>query len=51
MGNSHPRVIATLDNLGFALSKNKDYQKALSVSHSIQIFVYLLNSCGRLTQL
>jgi tetratricopeptide (TPR) repeat protein len=32
MGHDHPRVIATLDNMGFSYSKNKDYAAALSVS-------------------
>jgi tetratricopeptide (TPR) repeat protein len=31
MGSDHPRVIATLDNLAFSYSKNKDYAAALSV--------------------
>lgn len=32
MGSDHPRVIATIDNLGYSYSKNKDYTAALSVS-------------------
>jgi len=31
MGSDHPRVIATIDNLGYSYSKNKDYTAALSV--------------------
>uniref|UniRef100_A0A7R9ZNC9 Kinesin light chain n=2 Tax=Craspedostauros australis TaxID=1486917 RepID=A0A7R9ZNC9_9STRA len=30
MGHDHPRVIATLDNLGYSYSKGKNYQQALS---------------------
>ena len=41
MGSDHPRVIATIDNLGYSYSKNKDYTAALSVS----IVSYLRLNC------
>lgn len=30
MGHDHPRVVATLDNLGYSFSKNKSYHQALA---------------------
>lgn len=36
MGSDHPRVIATLDNLAYSYSKNKDYSAALSCYKEMQ---------------
>ncbi|CAB9529012.1 Kinesin light chain [Seminavis robusta] len=36
MGSDHPRVIATLDNLAFSYSKNRDYTAALSCYKEMQ---------------
>lgn len=36
LGDHHPRVIASLDNLGFAYSKNKSYSRALACYNEMQ---------------
>lgn len=41
MGTDHPRCIATLDNLGYSHSKNKDYMAALSVSFFLLLYLIM----------